>query len=118
MAEALVNKLASGRVRAISAGTRPAATTDPTVVEVMGEVGIDISHQKPKRLTPEMIAQADRVITMGCGVEEVCPAAIVETEDWNIDAPKGQPIEKVRQIREQIQAGVRQLLEEIPRQHE
>ncbi len=113
MAEAFVNKLGRDRVRATSAGTEPAEAIDPTVVEVMREVGIDISHQKPQRLTPMMIEQADKVITMGCGVEEVCPATLVETEDWNIDDPKGKPVEKVRQIREQIQARVRGLLEEI-----
>ncbi len=118
MAEAFMNKLAPGRARATSAGTHPAEPIDPTVVNAMREVGIDISHQKPKKLTPEMMAPADRVITMGCGVEEVCPTTFVKTEDWNIDAPKGQPIEKVRQIREQIQARVQELLEEIPEKHE
>ena len=113
MAEAFLNKLAPGRARATSAGTRPAAAIDPTVVEAMREVGIDISHQKPKRLTPEVLAPADRVITMGCEVAEVCPTTFVETEDWDIDAPKGKPIEEVRQIREQIQTRVRELLEEI-----
>ena len=118
MAEAFLNKLSLGRARATSAGTHPAETIDPTVVKVMHEVGIDISHQKPKRLTPEMMAQVGRIITMGCGVKEVCLATFMKTEDWNIDAPKGEPIEKVRQIREQIQVRVRELLEEIPEQHE
>ncbi len=61
-----------------------------------------------------MIEQADKIITMGCGVEEVCPAAFVETEDWGLDDPKGKPLEKVREIREQIRVGVLELLEEIP----
>ncbi len=114
MAEAFVNERAAGRERATSAGTEPAATIDPTVTKVMREVGIDINHQKPKKLTPEMIEQADKVITMGCGVERVCPATFVETEDWGIDDPRGKPIEKVRQIRERIQAKVLELLEETP----
>ena len=114
MAEAFLNKLAGGRVRALSAGTEPAGTLDPIVVEVMRAAGVDISHHKPKKLTPEMAEQADRVITMGCGVEEVCPAAFVETEDWGLDDPKGKPLEKVREIREQIRARVLELLEEIP----
>lgn len=113
MAEAVSKKLAAGRVRAFSAGTEPAKEIEPVVVEVMREVGIDISHQKPKRLTPEIIEQADRVITMGCGVEGVCPAALVETEDWSIDDPRGKPIQKVRQIRDQIQAKVLRLLEKM-----
>ena len=114
MAEALVNKLAIGRARATSAGTEPAEAIDPMVVKVMREVGIDISHQKPKRLTPEIIEQADKVITMGCGAEGVCPATSVETEDWGIDDPRGKPIQRVREIREQIQARVLKLLEDIP----
>ena len=99
IAEAMLNKLAAGRARATSAGTKPAKEIDPTVVEVMRESGIDIGNQTPKRLTIEMIGQADRVITMGCGVEEVCPGTFVETEDWNLDDPRGQPLEKVREIR-------------------
>ncbi len=113
MAEVILNKLAIGRVRATSAGTEPAEAIDPMVVKVMREVGIDISHQKPKRLTPEMIKQADKVITMGCGLEGICPATYMPTEDWDIDDPRGKPIQKVRGIRGQIQAKVLALLEEI-----
>jgi len=111
MAEAFLNIMAAGRVRAISAGTEPAETIDPLVVKVMREIGIDISYQKPKPLTLEMVEQTDRAITMGCGVEQVCPTTFVETEDWGLDAPKGQPLQKVREIREQIQAKVLELLE-------
>ena len=113
MAEAFLNRLAAGKVTAISAGTEPAEAIDPVVVKVMREVGIDISHQQPQRLTPEMIEQADKVITMGCGIEEVCPATFVETEDWNIDDPRRKPVEKVREIREQIQVKVLSLLKEL-----
>ena len=118
MAEAFLNKLAAGRVRAVSAGTKPAKEINPTVAEAMRESGIDISHQTPKRITIEMIGQADRVITMGCGVEEVCPGTFVETEDWNIDDPGEKALEKVREIREQIQARVVMLLEDIPEKYE
>lgn len=113
MAEAFLNKLATGRVRAISAGTEPAEAVNPMVVKVMSELGIDISHQKPKKLTLEMIEQADKVITMGCGVDEVCPGTFVETEDWGIDDPRGKPLQKVREIRDQIQVRVSGLLTEI-----
>jgi len=113
MAEAFLNRLAAGKVTAISAGTEPAEAIDSMVAKVMREVGIDISHQQPQRLTPEMIEQADKVITMGCGIEEVCPATFVETEDWNIDDPKGKPVEKAREIREQIQVKVLSLLKEL-----
>ena len=113
MAEAILDKLATGRVRSISAGTEPSEAINPTVVEVMREVGIDISHHQPKKLTFEMIEQADKVITMGCGVEGVCPATFIETEDWALDDPRGQPLQKVTEIREQIQAKVQELLAEI-----
>jgi arsenate reductase len=77
----------------------------------MREAGIDISMARPKALTMEMLDQADRVVTMGCGVEGVCPASFVETEDWQLADPKGKPIEEVRQIRDEIKTGVTRLLE-------
>lgn len=113
-AEALFNKLAKGRVRAVSAGTQPAEGLEPAAVAIMGEVGIDIRHQKPEKLTPEMIEQVDKIITMGCGVEDTCPAPFVETADWALGDPRGKSVEKVRVIREQIRGRVLELLEEIP----
>ncbi|MDP2730670.1 MAG: arsenate reductase ArsC [Dehalococcoidales bacterium] len=110
MAEAFLNKLAGGRFKALSAGTEPAEAINPTVVEAMREVGIDISHQRPKRLTLEMIEQSDRVITMGCGVEGVCPAALIETEDWALEDPKGKNLEQVRKIRDEIKERVVRLI--------
>jgi len=111
MAEAFFNRLANGRARAISAGTKPAGAVDAQTIEVMREVGIDISKAKPKALTMEILDQADRVVTMGCGAEGVCPASFVETEDWQLEDPKGKPIEEVRRIRDEIRAGVTRLLE-------
>jgi len=116
MAEAFLNHFAKGQARAISAGTDPASTVDPTVIKVMKEVGIDISGNKPKALTPEMIDQANLVITMGCSAEAACPASWVETRDWGLEDPKGKPIEKVREIRDQIKAMVVMLLKEIESQ--
>lgn len=115
MAEALLNEMAGGRVGAVSAGTAPADVVNPVVVEAMKEIGLDISDGKPRRLTMSMIEQADRMITMGCGAEAeaICPADIIETEDWALDDPMGQPLEKVRKIREQVRARVRALLGEI-----
>ena len=112
MAEAFFNQAAGGKARALSAGTKPASAVDPRTTEVMREVGIDISGNRPKALTMEMLEQADRVVTMGCGVEGVCPASFVETEDWQIEDPKGKPIEDVRRIRDEIRAKVMKLLEE------
>ena len=113
MAEAFFNSLAGGRASATSAGTSPAAKVNPAVVKAMREVGIDISQQKPKMLTLEMMESADRVITMGCGVEEVCPASFIPTEDWALEDPHDQPIARVRQIRDEIKARVEALAKEF-----
>lgn len=113
MAEAFFNYLTKGTASAISAGTNPSAQINPIVVEAMREVGIDISDQKPKPLTPEMLENADRVITMGCGADEVCPASFVPTEDWELEDPKGKPIEKVRQIRDKIRSKVEDLVKQF-----
>jgi len=76
-------------------------------------MGIDVSSNRPKALTIEMIEQADRVITMGCGVEEICPATFVETEDWKLENPKGKTLEEVRKIRDEIRAKIIDLLKEM-----
>jgi len=102
MAEASFNRLAGGKARAISAGTMPAERIHPEVVAAMAEVGVDVSRRRPKQLTQEMIDEASRIITMGCSVEEVCPAVFVPAEDWGLEDPEGQPIEKVRAIRDAI----------------
>ena len=113
MAEALFNHLAAGRAEARSAGTQPADSVDPQVVKVIAELGIDLSYATPKPLTLEMVDWADRVISMGCGVEESCPANLVLTEDWGLDDPKDQPIEVVRGIRDEIARWVEGLLGEL-----
>lgn len=113
MAGALFNHLAQGKALALSAGTNPAEGVDPIVIQVMQETGIDISGNRPKMLTPEMINKADKVITMGCGVEGVCPAASVETEDWGLEDPKGKPVDRVREIRDAIKEKVIRLVEEM-----
>ena len=110
MAEAFLNQLAEGKARAISAGTQPADDIDSQVVEVMREVGLDIGMNKPKALTLKMLEQADRVVTMGCGAEGVCPASFVETEDWQLEDPKGKALDEVRRIRDEIEAKVVEIL--------
>lgn len=114
MAEAYVNALAreSGLdVHAESAGTVAGSAINPVAIAAMAEVGIDLTGHKPKRLTQEMVDAANRVITMGCGVEaDACPARFLVSEDWGLDDPAGQPIEKVRQIRDEIKDRVDQLL--------
>lgn len=113
MAEAFFNSLVKGKASATSAGTKPSSQVNPVVIEAMLEVGIDISKQEPKPLTLERLENANQVITMGCGVEEVCPASFVPTEDWELEDPKGKPIEKVREIRDEIRARVEALVNEF-----
>ena len=112
MAEAIAR---SYGVDASSAGTLPANAINPTVVQAMKERGFNLTSNKPKMLTEQMIEDADYVVTMGCRVESVCPKPlIVKLEkkllDWHIDDPKGKPIEDVRKIRAQIEDQVIELL--------
>ena len=113
MAEAFFNRLARDKATASSAGTQPASKINPTVVQVMREANLDINHQQPKMLTLEMMENADRVITMGCGAEKVCPASFVPMEDRQIEDPEGQPIEKVEEIRDIILMKVATLVKEL-----
>ena len=77
----------------------------------MQEVGIDISANSPKVITQEMANEADLIITMGCAIDEACPATFLPAEDWGLDDPAGQPIETVRRIRDQAKMKVAELLE-------
>ena len=115
MAEAFFNKLAKGKARAISAGTQPADKVNPVVVEAMKEAGIDISGNKPKDLTIEMVNKANKMITMGCSAEAqgACVAGFIETEEWGLEDPKGKSLERVRKIRDDIKGRVTRLVEQI-----
>ena len=113
MAKAFFNTLAKNKGIADSAGTKPATQINPVVIQVMQEVGIDISREIPKLLTLELVEQFDRVITMGCGVEDSCPAGFLPTEDWGLDDPADKPIEEVRRIRDEIKARVKKLVAEV-----
>ncbi len=113
MAEAFFNDLAKGKAEASSAGSNPAESVDPQVVEVMHDVGIDISGNEPKKMTQEMAENSDRVVTMGCSVENVCPVTFVPTEDWGLEDPKGQPIDKVREIRDEIKRRIEEMVSQF-----
>jgi len=115
IAEAFFNHMAKGKAQAYSAGTQPANEVNPVVVEAMREAGIDISSNKPKLLTMDMVEKAARMITMGCGAEAqaVCPASFVQTEDWALEDPKGKTLEQVRKIRDEIKKRVEKLLAEL-----
>ena len=107
IAQALFERYAPDDVRAESAGSDPARQLWPAVVEVMRELDIDLSHNKPKRLSVEMQLHADWAVTMGCG--DVCPYVPTTVDDWDIPDPADRPIDEVRQIRDQIDAKVRAL---------
>jgi len=113
IAEAYFNHFAGEKASASSAGTQPACEVNATVVQVMREAGLDISHKVPKLLTLEMMGNANQVITMGCGTEGICPASIVPMEDWGIEDPEGKPLEKVIQIRDTIRNKVVALIKDI-----
>jgi arsenate reductase len=117
MAEAFVNTLARERgldVRGESAGTIAGERVNPAAAAVMAEAGISLEGHRPKPLTQQQADQAHRIITMGCGVDaSACPARIHVTEDWGLDDPAGQPVERVREIRDQIRDRVERLLAEL-----
>ncbi|WP_199422769.1 arsenate reductase ArsC [Actinotalea solisilvae] len=112
MAAGFLTHLSGGAVEVRSAGSMPADQINPTAVDAMLEVGIDIRDQRPKVLTTEAVQASDVVITMGCG--DVCPIFPGKRyEDWALDDPAGQGIEPVRVIRDEIRGRVLQLLDEL-----
>jgi arsenate reductase (thioredoxin) len=108
MAAALFNRHARGRAWADSAGTQPAEAVHPEVVEVMREIGIDLTMAKPRLLTQALAEGAARVVTMGCAEE--CPVVNAPMEDWGLPDPAGKPLDEVRAIRDDIDRRVRSLL--------
>jgi len=111
MAAAWFNRLADpGKARALSAGTDPGPRVHPEVEAAMREAGVDLSAATTTKLTPELARQAQLLITMGCG--DRCPMVPgLERDDWPLEDPKGQPIARVREIRDEIRARVERLLE-------
>lgn len=111
MSAAFFNQLTDHRVaRAISAGTQPAAAVHSVVVDVMREVGIDLSAAQPQRLTSELASGAEMLITMGCGDD--CPYIPgLRRADWPLPDPKGLPAEEVRSIRDQVHRRVSELVQ-------
>ncbi|MFM1905435.1 MAG: hypothetical protein RIT32_231 [Actinomycetota bacterium] len=112
MAAGFMSHLGGDRVEVFSAGSAPKDQINPIAVEVMQEVGIDISQNTPKVLTPDAVKASDVVITMGCG--DACPIFPGKRyEDWELEDPAGKEIEVVRQIRDEIKQRVTNLLQEI-----
>jgi arsenate reductase len=109
MAAAFARQLSTGSLEVYSAGSQPAGEVNPAVIEVMREIGLDLSSEFPEPLTDEIVQAADVVITMGCG-DECRLYPYKKYEDWPIEDPEGQPLEKVRDIRDAIRARVEGLL--------
>jgi protein-tyrosine-phosphatase len=109
MAQAFFERYAPEDLRAESAGQEPAEAIWPNVVEAMREAGLDISDRKPKKIELEMQLHADKAITLNC--QGSCPYVIGGVEDWDVDDPADQPLEKVREIRDEIERRVRDLVE-------
>jgi arsenate reductase (thioredoxin) len=111
MAAAIFNRLADPtKARAISAGTDPGARVHPEVVEVMREAGVDLSGAQPRFLSEELARTATLLITMGCG--DACPVIPgLRRDDWPLEDPRAKPLERVREIREEIRARVHTLIE-------
>lgn len=117
MAEAFTNHLAQEMnldVKGISAGTVGGKQINPVAMEAMAELGISMEGQTPKLLTQELADASDKIFSMGCGVDvEACPAKFLLTEDWELEDPAGQGVEKVREIRDQIRDRVTALLQSM-----
>jgi arsenate reductase len=109
IAQAFFERQAPDDVRAESAGAEPADAIHPVVVEAMNEVGIDLSERRPKRLTLEMQLHADWAVTLACGA--ACPFVPSVVEDWDVEDPAGKSIEEVRQIRDEVEHRVKDLIE-------
>jgi protein-tyrosine-phosphatase len=114
MAEAFANEYGKDKVEALSAGTMPANEVNPVVLQVMLEKGFDLSKNKPKLITGQMVQEADMIIVMGCSAQGFCPAPLLnKVADWGIEDPKDKPTENVRAIRDEIERKVKMLLNEI-----
>jgi protein-tyrosine-phosphatase len=118
IAEGFFNsKYAPKGYRAISAGTRPASQINPLAIEVMKEIGIDISGQKSKIITEDMIKSSEKSVNMGCIDKTECPMLFINNViDWGIEDPKGKSVEKVREIRDEIDRRVKEIAQSLQRQ--
>lgn len=113
MAASLLNVLSGGKAIAMSAGTMPEEHAHPEVVDVMREIGLELGDATPQVVTEKMLEGADRVITMGCTIDNACPGAIFDAEDWGLPDPRGRPAEEIREVRDTIRARVIALPEEL-----
>jgi len=114
MAEGFFTKYAPDGYKAISAGTKPVSEINPVAIEVMKEVGIDISKQKSKDIAEDMMRNSYKTVNMGCIDKESCPTLFLPNVlDWKLEDPKGKSIDKVREIRDEIDQRVKELVSSI-----
>ncbi len=110
MAEGFFKKYSPSGFKAISAGTKPVSQINPLVVQAMREAGIDISNQKSKEITEEMMHSSYPIVNMGCMDKSFCPTLFLpKVIEWNLPDPKGKSIEKVREIRDEIEKRIKEL---------
>jgi arsenate reductase (thioredoxin) len=119
MAEGFFNqRYAPKGYHGISAGTRPVSQINPLAIQAMNEVGIDISNQKSRIITEDMIRSSTKSVNMGCMERTECPMLFINNViDWGIEDPKDKPIEKVREIRDEIDIRVREIAQDLERQN-
>jgi protein-tyrosine-phosphatase len=114
IAEGFFKKYAPKGFKVQSAGTKPVSQINPVAVEAMREIGIDISKQKSKEISEDMMRNSDPIINMGCMDKSFCPTIFLpKVIEWNLPDPKGKPIEEVREIRDEIEKRVKELVAEI-----
>jgi protein-tyrosine-phosphatase len=114
MAEGFFRRYTPRGYVTLSAGTKPSSEINPLAIEVMKEVGIDISNQKSKEITEDMMRDSTKIVNMGCMDKSFCPTLFIPNViDWGIEDPKGKPMEKVRKIRDEIDTKVRELAAEL-----
>ena len=114
MAEGFFKKLTTNEYEIISAGTKPVSEINPLAVQTMKEVDIDISQNRSKLITNDMISESNIIVNMGCMDKESCPALFVEgMADWNIEDPKGKSVKEVRKIRDPIEIKVNELIQNL-----
>ena len=119
MAEGFFNKYAPKGYKAISAGTRPVSQINPMAIEVMKEVSVDISNQKSKDITEDSMRNSTQIVNIGCMDKESCPTLFVHNLiGWNIEDPKGKSIENVREIRDEIEQRVKELVTNLQTKQE
>ena len=114
MGEGFFRKYAPEGFEPLSAGTKPISQINPLAIQVMNEIGIDISKQKPKDLSEDMMRNSDKIINMGCMDKRFCPTLFIpKVIDWGIEDPKDKPIEKVREIRDEIERRIKELAADV-----